>query len=118
VVHVWHAAPSPHYDDPTRSGLKDAGIEALGAQVRAPAEGAGVGCEELVVFGRPQRTILDAAEELGADTVVLGAEGMSGLVHAPVGSVPEKVLRNANRTVLVVGGHPEGDPEGHAGPGT
>ena len=114
MVHVWHTVPSPHYDDVTSSGPKDAGREALDAQARALAEGAGVGCEELVVFGRLERTILHAAEELGADTVVLGAEGTSGLKHALVGSVPEEVLRNANGTVLVVGGHPEGDP----GPGT
>jgi nucleotide-binding universal stress UspA family protein len=29
--------------------------------------------------------------------------------HALLGSVSEQVLRHANRTVLVVGGHPEGE---------
>ena len=47
------------------------------------------------------------AEEVGADPVFLGAEGMSKLEHAFIGSVSEGALRNANRTVLVVGGHPE-----------
>jgi nucleotide-binding universal stress UspA family protein len=77
------------------------------AKVRALAEEAGVECEELVVFGRPDRTIVTVAEELGADPIVLGTEGMSGLEHALIGSVSEEVLRHANRTVLVVGGHPE-----------
>lgn len=43
----------------------------------------------------------------GADPVFLGAESMSKLEHALIGSVSEKVLRRANRTVLLVGGHPE-----------
>jgi nucleotide-binding universal stress UspA family protein len=76
--------------------------------VRALAEEAGVECEELIVFGRPEQSILAVAEEVGADPIVLGAEGMSGLEHVLIGSVSEEVLRHANRTVLVVGGHPEG----------
>jgi hypothetical protein len=55
----------------------------------------------------PQRTILSVAEEVGADPIFLGAEGMSGLVHAFIGSVSEEAPRHAKRTVLVVGGHPE-----------
>jgi nucleotide-binding universal stress UspA family protein len=101
-----------HYGEFVEMLSRD-GREATG-KLRALAEGVGVESEELVVFGRPERTILDVAEELGADPIVLGAEGMSKLEHALVGSVSEEVLRNANRTVLVVGGHPEGNP----GPGT
>ena len=71
----------------------------------------------MIVFGRPERIILSVAEELAADAIVLGEEGMTGLEHAFIGSVSEEVLRHANRTVLVVGGHPEngssrrGNPE-------
>jgi nucleotide-binding universal stress UspA family protein len=86
--------------------LSEDGREATG-KVRARAEKEGVQCEELIVYGRPEQTILSVAEELGADPIVLGAEGMSRLEHAFIGSVSEKVLRNADRTVLVVGGHPE-----------
>jgi nucleotide-binding universal stress UspA family protein len=71
-----------------------------------------VGCEELVVLGEPQRAILAAAEELGADPVFLGSKGTSKLEHALVGSVAEEALRHANRTVIVVGGHPDkGSPK-------
>jgi hypothetical protein len=34
---------------------------------------------------------------------------MSGPEHALIGSVSEEVLRHANRTVLVVDGHPESE---------
>jgi len=83
--------------------------------VRALAEEAGVECEELVVFGRPEQTILSVAEEVGADPAFLGAKGMSRLEHAFIGSVSEEVLRHANRIVLVVGGHPEEGARGEEG---
>ena len=34
VVHAWHTVPSPHFDHVIRSGLEDAGREALEEQVR------------------------------------------------------------------------------------
>jgi nucleotide-binding universal stress UspA family protein len=92
--------------------LTQVGREATG-KVRALAEKVGVEAEELVVLGRPEQTILLVAEELGADPIVLGAEGVSRLEHAFIGSVSAEALRHADRTVLVVGGHPDdGTPEG------
>jgi nucleotide-binding universal stress UspA family protein len=102
--------------------LSEDGRDATG-RVRALAEEAGVECDEMIVFGKPHQTIVAVAEELGADPIVLGAEGMSGLEHALIGSVSEEVLRHANRTVLVVGGHPEdgslksGSPESESSRG-
>jgi nucleotide-binding universal stress UspA family protein len=91
--------------------LSEEGREATG-KVRALAEEAGADCEEMIVLGRPEQSILAVAEEVGADPIILGAEGKSRMEHALIGSVSEEVLRHANRTVLVVGGHPErGNPE-------
>ncbi len=94
-----------HYGELVERFSED-GREATG-EVRASAEKAGVECEELIVLGRPDRAIIAAAEELGADPIVLGSEGKSRMEHTLIGSVSEEVLRHANRTVLVVGGHPE-----------
>jgi nucleotide-binding universal stress UspA family protein len=88
--------------------LSEDGREATG-KVRVLAQVAGVDCEGLIVFGRPEQSIFVVAEALRADLIILGAEGMSGLEHALIGSVYEEVLRHANRTVLVVGGHPESE---------
>ncbi len=63
----------------------------------------------MIVFGRPDRSILAAAEELEADPIFLDDEGISGLEHALMGSVCEEALRHANRTALVVRGRPEGE---------
>jgi nucleotide-binding universal stress UspA family protein len=84
------------------------GREATG-EVRAMAEEAGAECEELIVFGRPDRSIFTAIEELEADPIFFGDEGMSGLEHALMGSVCEEALRHANTTALVIGGHPDGE---------
>ncbi|QIN80606.1 universal stress protein [Rubrobacter marinus] len=97
-----------HYGDFV-GRLSEDGREAAG-KVRALAEKAGVEFEELIVLGRPARAIVAVAEELGAEPVVLGSEGKSTLEHALLGSVSEEVLRHANRTVLVVGGHPGSSP--------
>ena len=94
--------------------LSREGREATG-KVRALAEKESVESEELIVFGRPQQTILSVAEELSADPIFLGAEGMTGVEHAFIGSVSEEALRRANRTVLVVGGHPEDGARGEEG---
>ena len=94
--------------------LSEDGRRATG-KVRALAEEAGVETEELIVFGRPEQTILSVAEEVGADPIFLGAEGMGRLEHALIGSVSEEALRRANRTVLVVGGHPEDGARGREG---
>ena len=94
-----------HYGEFVEMLHRDA-REATG-KVRDLADEAGVECEELVVLGRPERAILAVAEEVGADPVFLGSEGMSRLEHALVGSVAEDALRRAKRTVLVVGGHPQ-----------
>ncbi|MBA2375829.1 MAG: universal stress protein [Rubrobacteraceae bacterium] len=86
--------------------LSEEGREATG-KVRAMAEKVGAECEEMIVLGRPDRAILAVADEVDADPVILGAEGKSRMEHALIGSVSEEVLRRANRTVLIVGGHPE-----------
>ena len=92
-----------HYGEDLRE-LERAGKEAT-EKVAALAEKHGVECEKLVVEGgRAARTIVWEAQEVGADYVVMGAEGMSRLESVLVGNVAQEVLRLADRTVLLVGG--------------
>jgi nucleotide-binding universal stress UspA family protein len=46
--------------------------------------------------------ILRAAGALGADVVVLGTHGRSGLAHVLLGSVAEKVIRRATVPVITI----------------
>jgi nucleotide-binding universal stress UspA family protein len=92
-----------HYGDDLQE-LRKAGEEAT-EKVAALAEKYGVESEKHVVEGgRPARTILWVAEEVGADYIMMGAEGMSRLESLMIGNVAQEVLRNAKRTVLLVGG--------------
>lgn len=52
--------------------------------------------------GAPQDEIVAFARERGADLVVLGTHGHRGLTHLLLGSVAERVVRNAHIPVLTV----------------
>jgi nucleotide-binding universal stress UspA family protein len=48
--------------------------------------------------------IVDLAEELGADLIIMGTRGHTGLKHVLLGSVAERTLRHAPCSVLTVKG--------------
>lgn len=55
-----------------------------------------------VVEGNPPDEILEAASDLGCDLIVMGTHGRSGLRRLFMGSVAEKVLREADCPVITV----------------
>jgi nucleotide-binding universal stress UspA family protein len=65
----------------------------------------GVTIRRKVEFGEPYRNIVDEAEKEGVDWIVISTHGRTGLSHALMGSVTEKVVRYAPCPVLSV--HPE-----------
>jgi nucleotide-binding universal stress UspA family protein len=52
--------------------------------------------------GRPDREIVDLAEEIGAGLIVMGSRGLGAMRRVLLGSVSESVLRHAPCPVLVV----------------
>ncbi len=52
--------------------------------------------------GVPHEQILGAARECGADLIVMGTHGRTGLAHVMLGSVAEKVVRLSPVPVLTV----------------
>jgi nucleotide-binding universal stress UspA family protein len=80
------------------------------ARNRAADKLAGVAAEELpglhvtteVLVGAPAREIVAKAAELEADLIVLATHGRSGLGHALMGSVAERVVRAAPCSVLTI----------------
>ena len=52
--------------------------------------------------GTPTDAIVQAAVDYGADLVVMGTHGRSGLQHLLLGSVAEQVIRSARCPVLAV----------------
>ena len=74
--------------------LRDASSRAKKAGVRDVAERA--------VEGAPADALVQLADEVGADLLVVGSVGMNSMVGRLVGSVPRMVRRRANTEVLVV----------------
>ena len=52
--------------------------------------------------GAPAGEIVDAANDLAVDLIVISTHGRTGLAHALMGSTTEKVVRHARCPVLVV----------------
>jgi nucleotide-binding universal stress UspA family protein len=65
------------------------------------ARAAGVEAHIYARTGDAAEAICDLAEEIGADLIVVGNKGMSGMRRV-LGSVPNSVAHNANCSVLIV----------------
>lgn len=78
--------------------------EAAGAvsEASAKAKSAGVAVDGIVLKGDPAREILAFAERTGADAIVMGTHGRTGLPRLLMGSVAEGVLRSATIPVVTV----------------
>lgn len=75
-------------------GLSDAKKEALARGVQHVTT--------MLVKGVPYSEIVTIAKENAIDTIVVGTHSRHGLVHTLLGSVAEKVVRNAPCTVITV----------------
>jgi nucleotide-binding universal stress UspA family protein len=85
----WMINPREDVDN----ALKD-GAETL--------ERSGVEVETFAREGDPADAILDVAEELGADLIVVGNKGMTGAKRFLLGSVPNKVSHHAPCSVMII----------------
>jgi nucleotide-binding universal stress UspA family protein len=106
ALHVFTPLFTPIPGLPT---LEQRALEAELARVRdhvsecfQAAAAARVPVDILVDVGHPARQILDRADGLSADVIVMGTHGASGFEHLLLGSVTEKVLRRARCAVLTV----------------
>jgi nucleotide-binding universal stress UspA family protein len=84
-------------------------IVMTGAKGRLKAWGRAKGgaeafAEPILRSGTPHHEIVVCARETDADLIIIGTHGHSGLDHLLLGSVAERVVRNAPCPVLVVRG--------------
>lgn len=85
-------------------GLRERVIEEAADRLRTVA--AGLGTAQPIVTevreGRPAGIIVDVARASAIDLIVMGTHGRTGVSHALLGSVAERVLRTAPCPVLTV----------------
>jgi len=73
-------------------------------QMAAGCRELGASCEPLLIDDNPSDGLARAAEEVGADLLVLGSHGRSGLKRFLLGSVAERAVRLCRRDALVARG--------------
>jgi nucleotide-binding universal stress UspA family protein len=79
-----------------------ADVDATLRQAAVHARDAGVAVQTFAREGDPADAILDVAEELGADLIVVGNKGMTGAKRFLLGSVPNKVSHHAPCAVMII----------------
>jgi len=86
----------------TEEEIKDASDEVMACFASAAGGHSGVPLEVVVESGQPGRQILARAKSLAPDLIVIGTHGHGGFEYLLLGSVAEKVLRQAACPVLTV----------------
>ncbi|MGH3560503.1 MAG: universal stress protein [Mycobacterium sp.] len=102
----------PHANDPRAAdALKEESYQAAGnapiyailKEARERAEAAGASnVEERPIAGAPVDALVDLAEDVDADLLVVGNVGLSTIAGRLLGSVPANVSRRAKVDVLIV----------------
>jgi nucleotide-binding universal stress UspA family protein len=117
VLTVWN--PERDYDGAHGPGLGLAGVYARDPEEDAARERAAQACAEdgaqragaAGLEAEPRiaprgdgiaRTVLEVADEIDADVVVLGTRGRGGVASFLLGSVSHAVVQQADRAVMVV----------------
>ena len=96
-AYVGMMAPPIDYLTPLREAGGALLLEAA-ASVREQVPGV----TALLRSGPPWQQTLEVAREIGADLIVMGTHGRSGLAHAFLGSMAEKVVRMSPIPVLTL----------------
>ena len=77
-------------------------------ELRDKTAARGVEVEATLSSMFPSQEIVRTAEEIGADVIVMGTRGLTGVKHVLLGSVTERTVRMANCPVLTVKADDEG----------
>lgn len=112
VVDMARLADLPGYTG--ISGTKDRLLELMIRQgqeaideVERIALDAGVTCSKVILKGQPSDELLRFSQESGADLLVLGSIGKSGLNRFLLGSVAQKVVQHTKVPTMLVPGNYE-----------
>jgi nucleotide-binding universal stress UspA family protein len=100
MIPTWAQLEISNYEEFQERTMKQAKedlFRVIPSKVRETIE-----VDEILETGYPSQVILDKAQELGVDVIVIATHGRTGLAHMLLGSVAEKVIRHAPCPVFVV----------------
>lgn len=104
VLHVLEFQPGMDPDLPVNRQYLDAQQREADGQLKTLTDAAfrrGLLAQTRLATGIPSAAICRAAEETGADLIVLGTQGRTGLAHVLLGSTAERVVATAGCPVMV-----------------
>ncbi len=104
VLHVAEVLPARFQTTGAVDDAVDADVVALAKRYAKDLEAAGCRARtefRQIRFGHVGRVIVETAQELHADVIVMGSRGRSDLAAMLMGSVAHKVLHDADRPVLI-----------------
>jgi nucleotide-binding universal stress UspA family protein len=90
------ALPQEFFDQ-----IREAAQKQLEQRVKK-VNAAGLEGQGHVTVDTPARALLDAAAKVGADLIVMGTHGRTGMKHVLLGSVAERAVRLATCPVMTV----------------
>ncbi len=106
IQHASHIPISLETDVFTIDSRVFEGLEAEARRRLAEVEaGIDISTESFVTRGIPDVEIVEQSGVRGADLIVMGTRGRSGLAHLVLGSTAERVIRRATVPVISVGAH-------------
>ena len=110
-VHVIHVVPTMDYFAPYESFMAAEYTETMQKGVKAEIDKkldavasriTGAAVTKAIRTGSASVEIIDYAESIGAELIVMGTHGRGGLEHIFMGSVAEKVVRKSSCPVLTI----------------
>jgi nucleotide-binding universal stress UspA family protein len=109
TIHVLHVREPFSYPttggDLPLPGRKEVATDLIDAALSRIAErltAAGLVPVTSSASGPAASTIMEHADQIAADLIIVGTRGRGGAAHALLGSVAERVVQKAGRPVLVV----------------
>jgi nucleotide-binding universal stress UspA family protein len=113
IVHAYQPLSKAQLGSAAVSGGPSINWNSVNEEIAASAQGvcgatasaaerASVEFETHAVPGEPADALIAAAEDVGADLIVVGSRGMSGVRRFVLGSVPNRVSHHCPCSLLIV----------------